>query len=151
MCIRDRDQRGLLEKLLELDGSNLDWNMIQKVPLWIFNGQDGEGRTIEKTGGQIDILPTVLDLMGLSNPYALGESLLNDKPGYVVKRDGTVILEGYYYDNQEKVLYDIESKKAVEDSSVMSIISEKQKELVVSDLILKKDLLKNDKLSEIIK
>jgi hypothetical protein len=33
----------------------------------------------------------------------------------------------------------------------MSIISEKQKELVVSDLILKKDLLKNDKLSEIIK
>jgi hypothetical protein len=48
-------------------------------------------------------------------------------------------------------LYDIESKKAVEDSSVMSIISEKQKELVVSDLILKKDLLKNDKLSEIIK
>ena len=134
-----------------MDGSNLDWNMIQKVPLWIFNGQDGEGRTIEKTGGQIDILPTVLDLMGLSHPYALGESLLNDKPGYVVKRDGTVILEGYYYDNQEKVLYDIESKKAVEDSSVMSIISEKQKELVVSDLILKKDLLKNDKLSEIIK
>jgi lipoteichoic acid synthase len=146
-----QDQRGLLEKLLELDGSNLDWNMIQKVPLWIFNGQDGEGRTIEKTGGQIDILPTVLDLMGLSHPYALGESLLNDKPGYVVKRDGTVIIEGYYYDNQEKVLYDIESKKAVEDSSVMSIISEKQKELVVSDLILKKDLLKNDKLSEIIK
>jgi len=145
-----QDQRGLLEKLLKLDGSDLDWNMIQKVPLWIYTGEGLEGKTIEKTGGQIDILPTVLDLMGLSHPYGLGKSLLNENPGYLVKRDGTVILDRYYYDNQEKVIYDTQSKAKAENSLLMSEISEKQKELVVSDLILKKDLLKNNRLLEII-
>ncbi|HHZ01065.1 MAG TPA: LTA synthase family protein, partial [Tissierellia bacterium] len=145
------DQRSLVEKLLKLDGSDLDWNMVQKVPLWIYNGDDLKGKTIEKTGGQIDILPTILDLMGLSHPYVLGKSLLNDNPGYAVKRDGTVILDGYYYDNQQNVLYDIRTGKVAEDSSVMSEVSRRQKELIVSDLILKKDLLKNDKLAEIIK
>jgi hypothetical protein len=88
--------------------------------------------------------------MGLSHPYGLGKSLLNENPGYLVKRDGTVILDRYYYDNQEKVIYDTQSKAKAENSLLMSEISEKQKELVVSDLILKKDLLKNNRLLEII-
>lgn len=146
-----QDQRGLVEKLLKLDGSNLDWNMVQKVPLWIFNGEGGEGKTVEKIGGQVDILPTILDIMGLDHPYSLGKSLLNGNPGYVVKRDGTVILDGCYYDNQEKALYDTQTKEKIENSSIMSEINDKQKELVVSDLILKKELLKNNRLLEIIK
>lgn len=146
-----QDQRGLVEKLLKLDGSNLDWNMVQKVPLWIFNGEAEDVKDIDKIGGQIDILPTILDLMGLSHPYSLGKSLLNENPGYVVKRDGTLILEGHYYDNLEKALYDTQTKKKVENSSIMSEISDKQNELAVSDLILKKDLLKSNRLLEIIK
>lgn len=145
-----QDQRGLVEKLLKLDGSDLDWNMIQKVPLWIYNGGE-EGNTIDKIGGQVDILPTILDLMGLEHPYMLGKNLLNSNAGYAVKRDGTIILDGYYYDSQEKVLYDTFNKTEVEDPLIMAEIKKKQNELIVSDLILKKDLLKDDKLMEIIK
>lgn len=145
-----QDQRSLVEDLLNLDGSNIDWLKIQKVPLWIYTGSELEGRTIDKVGGQIDILPTILDLYGINHPYALGNSLLVEDDGSCLKRDGTVILKDYYYDNIEKVLYDMNTNELVENSIVMEAVKEKQKELIVSDTILKKDLINNNKLLEII-
>lgn len=146
-----QDQRSLVEELLGLDGSNIAWSKIQKVPLWIYTGSQLEGRTVDKVGGQIDILPTILDLMGIDHPYLLGNSLLVEGTGSCLKRDGTVILDDYYYDNIEKKLYDINTNNPVENPLIMEKVMEKQKELIVSDTILKKDLLSKDKLLEILK
>ncbi len=144
-----QDQRQLVEKLLDLDGSDLDWKLIQKVPLWIYDGK--EGKVIDKIGGQIDIMPTILDLYGLEHPYILGKTLLNGEDAYAVKRDGTVILDGYYYDNLTGILYDTITKEPIENDLLMEKITLRQKELVVSDLIIRKDLINNNKLGEIIK
>ncbi len=143
-----QDQRNLLEELLGLDGSKIAWSKIQKVPLWIYTGFE-EGRTIEKVGGQVDILPTILDLMGVENPYTMGKNLLLDEPGYCVKWDGSVIFDDYYYDNQEKVLYDRDNQPK-EEQSFLSEVLLRQEELKVSDIILKKNLIKNHKLRELI-
>lgn len=145
------DQRTLVEDLLGLDGSIIDWYKIQKVPLWIYTGSQLPGRTIEKVGGQIDILPTILDLMGIDHPYALGTSLLIEGPGSCIKRDGTVIFHDYYYDKAEKRLYHINTNNPVENPTVVEKALDKQKELMVSDIILRKDLLKNNKILEILK
>lgn len=145
------DQRTLVEDLLGLDSSIIDWYKIQKVPLWIYTGSQLPGRTIEKVGGQIDILPTILDLMGIDHPYALGTSLLIEGPGSCIKRDGTVIFHDYYYDNAEKRLYHINTNNPVENPTVVEKALDKQKELMVSDIILRKDLLKNNKILEILK
>ena len=144
-----QDQRGLTEALLGLDGSSIAWNKIQKVPVWIYTGSELEGRTIEKAGGQIDILPTILDLMGIHHPYVMGKSLLLDGPGYCVKWDGSVIFDNYYYNNQERVLYD-NNNQPIEDEGIISEARAKQEELKVSDIILKKNLMKNGRLSEIL-
>lgn len=143
------DQRVLVEELLSLDGSNVDWKKIQKVPLWIFNGQN-KGENIKKVGGQIDIMPTIMDLLGLENSFSFGKSLLIEEPGYCVKRDGTVILEDYFFDNSVKTLYHMESNEPVDSALILADIEEKQKELIVSDIILRKNLFNHNKLLEIL-
>jgi len=144
------DQRALVEELLKLDGSNIDWKKIQKVPLWIYNGQS-QSKTVKKIGGQIDIMPTILDLLGLEYPFGFGNSLLIEGPGYCVKRDGTVILEGYYFDNGGKLLYNLESNKEADKPLLLKEIEERQKELIISDMILEKDLIGHDRLLEILR
>ncbi|MCK9443677.1 MAG: LTA synthase family protein [Tissierellaceae bacterium] len=143
------DQRALVEDLLDLDGSNVDWKKTQKVPLWIFSGQN-KGENIKKVGGQIDIMPTIMDLLGLENSFSFGKSLLMEEPGYCVKRDGTVILEDYFFDNSVKTLYHLESNEIVDNSLILADIEEKQKELIISDIILGKNLFNHDKLLEIL-
>lgn len=69
---------------------------LQKVPLIIhIPGQ--EGALLEKVGGQIDIKPTLLNLLGIENSeIGLGTDLFNnEKEEYVIFRDGTFVTRDY--------------------------------------------------------
>lgn len=146
-----QDQKASLSGLLGLSDHYVAWESIQKVPLWIVMPESSKTGTISKTGGQVDILPTILDIMGIEHPLTLGESLLVDGPGYAIKRDGSIFTDDYYYNNNEDRLYDLKSYEPVEITESMKEQLEMIKmDLKVSDLILKKNLFNNEEFMKLV-
>ncbi len=146
-----QDQKAALSGLLGLSDHYVAWESIQKVPLWIVMPEAAKTGTISKTGGQVDILPTILDIMGLEHPLTLGESLLVEGPGYAIKRDGSIFTDDYYYNNNEDRLYDLKSYEPVEITESMKEHLEMIKmDLKVSDLILKKNLFNNEEFMKLV-
>lgn len=99
----------------------------------------------------MDILATILDIMGLEHPLTLGESLLIEGPGYAIKRDGSIFMDDYFYNNNEERLYDLNSHEPVEITEALAEQLERIKmDLKVSDLILKKNLFKNEEFMKLV-
>ncbi|MDF9867750.1 lipoteichoic acid synthase [Bacilli bacterium PM5-3] len=73
-----------------------------EVPVLIYSKDIEKGEVVSKVGGQIDIMPTVLSLLGIDeNEYinsAMGNNLLSSKKGYAIDRNGTIY--GDYTDKE---------------------------------------------------
>lgn len=135
------DQRALLSQLLALEDHTAAWNSIQKVPLWIITPDQYYQEVSQKVGGQVDILPTIAHLMNFDVPYALGHSLLNDAPGYAVKRDGSIFIEDHFYHKGLNTLYDLRNNAVVEmTDDIRKQLDESYQAMIVSDIILNYDL-----------
>lgn len=81
-----------ISKLSKTEDWYLD-NGEPTVPLIIYDKNMKEGKTFDTIGGQIDIMPTLLYLLGVdSSKYentALGRNLLNTERSYAVLTNGT--------------------------------------------------------------
>lgn len=138
------DQKELLNQLLEIEDHTAAWNGIQKIPLWIVAPGIEQTGVVSKVGGQVDVLPTLNELMNLEIPFLLGHSLLSDSEGYAVKRDGSIYFDGYYYHNGSDTLYNLETLETEPvDAKTQTKIEQVKLDLKVSDLILSKNLFSN--------
>jgi phosphoglycerol transferase MdoB-like AlkP superfamily enzyme len=134
-----------LYRLENVEPNNLNWIKLQKVPLIIhIPGVDG-GQTISTASGQIDLLPTIANLMDIDFPYSMGQDMFNKKEGYALLRDSSVVTDKYIYDASESKMYNIK------DGSLMNK-DEHKDELVkiqhlgnLSDLMIRKNAFKTDK------
>lgn len=114
---------------------------LYQIPMAIFDpsGKLGKGRS-EKIFQQIDIYPTVLDLLNIeTNYYSFGNSLFSTDDRYAVS-----YLEGSYFyfyknkllvfsENEARNLYDFTSK----EKSLVDIFSENELEVKESEKKLK--------------
>ena len=134
--------RHMAGELMEFVGtgySDAEWIKLQKVPCMIRYPGLEKGEVISVTGGQVDLLPTIANLMGLEADYAMGKDMLNTKKGYAVLRYGHVITDDYLYLNDLKELYDLKSGKALNIKDYKAQINSLLHELQVSDLIVEKN------------
>jgi phosphoglycerol transferase MdoB-like AlkP superfamily enzyme len=92
------------------------------IPVIIYQ-EDMEGRTIDKVGGQIDILPTLYDLFNIKSSSYFGESMLDGEEG------DALILKGDYGSQMK-----INGEGKVEGFS-----PEDQKEIDLSDQVIRSD------------
>lgn len=132
----------------EADGNLYDpfvWMKYQQIPVMIHvPGAFEGGVEVANVTGQIDILPTVANLMGLDLPYTLGQDVLDDQyDGLVVKRFGDVITDDFIYISDEQKVFDYESGEVLEYSDYADRILEAHRYLEVTDLILERDYFKN--------
>jgi phosphoglycerol transferase MdoB-like AlkP superfamily enzyme len=138
---KEDDQIAALKNAFGFQFTELNWTKLQKVPCFIHFPGMKEFGTINKIGGQIDLLPTLANLMGLDAPFALGKDLLNSSESYAVLRPGTVITEDFVYNNSDNTVYNNAGVKQNKEDYAAKI-AEYQKLLNISDLILSKDALK---------
>lgn len=122
--------------------SDVQWVKLQKVPLIIHYPGLKNGETISTIGGQIDILPTIANLMDFEVPFALGKDLLNTNRGYAVLRNGTVITDDYIYIAERDEMYSTATNKLIKSKKYENDVKNLLKQLKVSDLILEKDSLR---------
>lgn len=140
-----------LMEFLQLGLNDLEWTKLQKVPLIIHCNGLKNGEVINITGGEIDLYPTIANLMNIPAPYVLGKDLLNTKEGYVILRNGSIITDNYIYLNNTRDMYDIKSGNKLKEWLYKEEISSLLKELYISDIILEKDALKNLTIEELVK
>lgn len=135
-----KDQANMLKPLFDFNYSNFTWTNLQKTPCFIrFPGMDNTG--LQKTiCGEVDILPTVANLMGFEAPHAMGKDMFNTEKGYAVLRNSTVITEDFEYLNADGNVYS-STGKLLPKGSYEAEIKAYQRQLAISDLILKKNAL----------
>lgn len=131
-------QAGDLYKLLNKTDNKLDWVKLQKVP-FIVHCSGLEGGVIEKTGGQIDIGPTIMNLMGLDNYFTLGKDLLNSDNGYAVFRNSSIVTNDFYYFSDEDKVYDFKNGQQLDRATYEDKINQYLEDLRISDLISEKN------------
>ena len=93
-------------------GKKYDYDEMSKVPLIIHIPGSGAHETISKIGGQIDVLPTLANLMNiqLDERYVLGQDILNEEKGFVAftayMPEGSFITDGAMYELSRQKIYD---------------------------------------------
>lgn len=119
----------------------------RSVPLYIKPANLNEGRTVESSGGQTDIAPTILQLLGIAPSYMLGSPLLDDEPNLTVFRNGSFRYDTLYYvpNLTEPVgngtCYAVETGDKLPLSQCEPYIDEAAEQLRLSDTIIEKDAL----------
>ncbi|SET62481.1 Phosphoglycerol transferase MdoB [Salinibacillus kushneri] len=120
-----------------------DTVQLQRVPLIIHIPGHEDDRVIEKVTGQIDLKPTVLNMMGIKNEEDImfGNDLFADKPKrFVAFRDGDFVTEDYVY--TKNTCYDRESGEEVDGSFCEPTKDQVLKELNYSDQLIYEDLFR---------
>ncbi|TDL31356.1 LTA synthase family protein [Jeotgalibacillus sp. S-D1] len=122
-------------------------NLGKKVPLFIKKPNQQEGETVEKSGGQIDIAPTVLSLLGIEPEYMMGNSLVNDKESTTVFRDGSFVTDDVYYQEDLSGVrgagqcYSLETEEKISSAECEPWMEKTALELRLSDLVIRKNAI----------
>ncbi len=134
-----------LYKLENVEPNNFNWLKLQKVPLIIhIPGVEG-GQTISTTSGQVDLLPTIANLMDIDFPYAMGQDMLNKKEGFALLRDYSVVTDKYLYDASDGKVYDIKDGSLLNKDDYKDEIEKIRQLGKLSDLMIRKNAFKDIK------
>ena len=135
------DQSGVEDKLL-----------VEKTPCFIWSAE-GPSMQVTKTLNTSDLLPTVLNLMGIESPYSyIGQDAFDDRyRGYALFTNGSWVSQGIAYNasNKKYMVLDENSPEAHWDL-VGHVTAEFKKEMAdtlaefvrINNLILKTDYYK---------
>lgn len=133
---------GALSEFLKKEITLYDSVQLQRVPVIIhIPGQ--EGKTIDTIGGQIDLKPTILNLLGIENENDImfGSDLFaEDRNDLVVLRDGSFISNDYVYTKQK--CYRRINGEEIDFTHCEPFLERVQFELDASDQIIYGDLLR---------
>lgn len=140
---KDSEMAKELEAKTEIELFQLD----RQVPLFIKLPQSTKGGINDSVGGQIDIAPTILDIIGISPPYMLGHSLLDKEHHPTIFRDGSFRYKTHYFkpDLTRSIghgnCFDINSGENVTTEECKALSKAAADQLRASDLIIKKNAL----------
>lgn len=139
-----KDQTDMLKDLIGFNFTEYKWTKLQKSPFFIrFPGmkETGVNNTIS---GEINLLPTIANLMGLEAPHALGKDIFNTEKGYAVLRNSSVITDDFTFVSSDGNVYGNEGQ-LLDKSKYEKEIEQYQHELEISDIILQKNALRSYK------
>lgn len=99
-----------------------DFDEMLNVPLIIHIPGLGESHTIGTVGGQVDVMPTIANLMDLkiTQPYIFGHDLLNTEEGFVAQI--SYVGEGSFITDDNHMLFVIGKDGTVEHGRVLNLL-----------------------------
>jgi len=111
-------------RMSEFIGRTYDYDEMLNVPLIIHVPGSSVQKTISTTGGQIDFLPTISNIMGiaLDDSFVMGQDLANAQEGFVAFT--TYLLEGSFACND--TIFEISRGGTFEGSRAWRIDSNEQ-------------------------
>ncbi|SES18426.1 LTA synthase family protein [Salipaludibacillus aurantiacus] len=117
---------------------------LDRVPVIIHvPGMEEEAFTADTVGGHIDIMPTVLNLLGMpeDDHVMFGRDLLSkERDDFAVQRDGSVITDEFIYTSE--TCFDADNGDILPLEKCMEAVNRGEWELYYSDKIIYSDLLR---------
>lgn len=108
--VENEEAIGSLESFLGREYTHED---MMNIPLIVHVPGLGSSERYDITGGQVDLLPTLLNLMGIRNVYlTFGRDLINEEEGFVASQ--TFMEKGSFIDND--VVFEISRDGIFENS-----------------------------------
>ncbi|ENH97466.1 polyglycerol phosphate synthase [Gracilibacillus halophilus YIM-C55.5] len=142
-----------MSQYLDKEYTDYQHVQLQRVPFYIHIPGHDDNQVISKITGQIDVKPTLLDLLGIddSNDLSFGTNMfLDERKPYIALRDGSFITDEYVYtkdqcfNRQTGELIDSTNNLSGkgEDSACQPYVEQVEKELSYSDEIIFGDLFR---------
>lgn len=128
------------DALLELSGVKKNL-LLEKTPCFIWSA-DLEPQEIDKTLATCDLLPTMLNLLGVDSPYRyIGQDAFDDSYlGYAIFSSGSWISGNTVYDASGKEFYDLNGQPITVDAQFREEMTRKTQDFIrINNLILKTD------------
>lgn len=139
--LRDDKNKELSAFLEKEDNIITKYRHLSTIPLIMKLPNSSYSKEIKTPGGQIDILPTLMHLLGIENKYMMGKNLITTKDDLVIFRDGSFITENNLYNSEDDKAYDLNSGEEIQKDSLKPLFERTEKALKTSDDILKYDAL----------
>ncbi len=102
------------ERVKAFLGHDYTYNEMLNIPLIIHLPGSGIHETVDTTGGQVDFMPTVLNLLGIPGDHLVmfGQDLLQAKSGFAASQ--TYMLKGSFID--DNIVFEMARTGVFEDS-----------------------------------
>lgn len=143
VAFTDHYSYGVKDQDLVMERSGVsDPLLVEKTPFFIWSA-DGPGMTVEKTVNTSDILPTVLNLMGVPDTqnYLGRDAFDSHYPGYAIFPDGSWITQGVAYSAERGIVMNTTGRDVTQD--YIDSMSETAMEYIsISNLLLDTDYYK---------
>lgn len=120
-----------------------EWQKAQKVVMMLHFPNDQLRGENNLTVGQIDLFPTLANLLGFNCHYHLGQDLLNTDSGFVCLRNGTWLNDDVIYFRASGEVKDLQTGKTLEPEEYAETITDAESFLQISDLMLEHNLIKH--------
>lgn len=128
---------------------NYNYDLLKNTPFIIWSNEEKFNKKISYTMGMYDVLPTIANMFGFKEKYALGHDIFSKNEKIVVFPNGNVLTDKVYYSNLNNDYVTLSNTRI--DSDYIERIKEYALELlevsngiVTHDLILKEE----DKIGE---
>lgn len=139
-------------ELLDEDNPNYyDYNdsihlLNKKTPLIIWSKNESVRELIKGEitypMGMIDVLPTIGNMIGIKNKYALGHDIFNIKnKNIVVFPNGSHITNNYLYDCSNDEIYPLKQNTTIKEKDINYSKEYSDKQISISNNIIKYDLI----------
>ncbi len=148
---KDKNNYQIIRNFL---GYDYDYDEMMNVPLIIHIPGENIHRKLEITGGQIDFMPTIINLMGIesTNPFVFGQDLVNGEEGFVASQ--TYMVTGSFINNdiifemsrdgiyENSRAWNLHTRESVELDTCREYYERALEEVRMSDYILENDVLR---------
>ncbi|MDT8717978.1 LTA synthase family protein [Clostridium sp. 19966] len=98
-----------LYKFLGMQGSELNWALLQKVPMIMHFPGDQNSGVYHNYSGEMDLYPTIANLYNLPTKYMFGKDLFNPVNDTVILRNGSFTDGNIFYLSQYNKYYDVKT------------------------------------------
>ena len=114
--------------------------LLEKTPCFIWSA-DGPAMEVSKTLNTADLLPTVLNLMGIDSPYNyIGQDAFNDQyVGYALFPNGSWFCDGIAYSSADDTVTILEEGKTVTPEEMEQMARILGEFVYINNLILETD------------
>lgn len=138
MTINDKDN--MEKEIKENLNKDYEWQDYQKVPL-IIRLPDSKIKGVNHNSvGEVDVMPTILDLYGINGIKHFGSSVFDNKDHLVVLKDGSYVYGRSFYDKNNNTTYNLDTGKV--SSNDLKITNKAKDQLKASSDIIKYNYLK---------
>lgn len=133
-----------------------DHELNKKTPLIIWTKNENLKKVfkgeVDYYMGMIDVSPTILNMMGHYNKYALGNDIFNVKDNnYVMFPNSNFLTKKLYYNSSTEEYKILEENTILEQSYIDDILKEIEEKFQVSNSIIVYDLIKKEVIDKVSK